>query len=43
MRELAGRITASRPFEYFIIALILANGVVLGLETVEGIWDAFLT
>ncbi len=43
MRELAGRVTAARPFEYFIIALILANGAVLGLETVEGIGDEFLT
>ncbi|MCY4615914.1 MAG: ion transporter [Chloroflexi bacterium] len=43
MRELAGRITGSRPFEYFIIALILGNGAVLGLETVERIGDEFLT
>ncbi|MXW23851.1 MAG: ion transporter [Chloroflexi bacterium] len=43
MRELAGRISGSRPFEYFIIALILGNAVVLGLETVERIGDEFLT
>jgi voltage-gated sodium channel len=42
MRELAGRITGSRPFEYFIIALILAGGAILGLETIEGPRDRFL-
>ena len=35
MRELAGRISGSRPFEYFIIALILGGGAILGLETIE--------
>ena len=43
MRELSGRISGSKPFEYFIIALILGNAVVLGLETVERIGDEFLT
>ena len=33
MRELAGRITGSSRFEYFIIALIVGNGALLGLET----------
>jgi voltage-gated sodium channel len=33
MKALCQRITASRNFEYFIIGLILVNGVVLGLET----------
>ena len=42
MRELAGRLTESAAFEYFIVTLILANGVVLGLETVEGIGDGIL-
>ena len=31
--QLSGRLVDSRRFEYFIIAVILANGVVLGLET----------
>ncbi len=44
MRNLAHRVTHSHWFEYFIIALILANAVVLGLETLPevvrdyGVW-----
>ena len=41
MRELAGRITQSNRFEYFIIALILGNGVLLGIETVPSIKEGY--
>lgn len=37
MKKLANKIVASRGFEYFIVVLILFNGVVLGLETAESI------
>ena len=37
MRELAFRITKSHAFEYFIIGLIVFNGVLLGLETFPNI------
>ena len=33
MKRFAKNIVARRGFEYFIIALILLNGLVLGLET----------
>ncbi len=39
MRELAGRLTKARAFEFAIIALIVANGVLLGLETSPRILD----
>ncbi len=41
MAELAGRITRSNRFEYFIIALILGNGVLLGIETVPSIKEGY--
>ncbi len=41
MVKLAGRITGSSQFEYFIIALILGNGVMLGVETVPSIKDGY--
>ena len=34
MRDFSRRLTESNPFEYFIVALILANAVLLGVETV---------
>ena len=34
LRDLSGRLTKSHGFEYFIIALILANAVLLGVETI---------
>ena len=34
LRDLSHRLTNSHGFEYFIIALILANAIVLGLETI---------
>ncbi len=37
MRDLAFRITKSHAFEYFIIGLIIVNGVILGLETFPSI------
>ena len=37
MRDLAFRITKSHAFEYFIIGLIIVNGVMLGLETFPSI------
>ena len=37
MRPVAGRLTGSSGFEYLIIALIVANGVLLGLETSESL------
>ena len=39
MRELAERLTKARAFEFGIIALIVANGVLLGLETSPRILD----
>ncbi|MCY3646335.1 MAG: ion transporter [Chloroflexi bacterium] len=41
MVKLAGRITGSSQFEYFIIALILGNGVLLGVETVPSIKEGY--
>ena len=41
MVKLAGRITGSSQFEYFIIALILGNGVLLGIETVPSIKEGY--
>lgn len=41
MKQFAKKIVESRKFEYFIVALILLNGVVLGLETSPAITDAF--
>jgi len=40
MRELAERLTKARAFEFGIIALIVANGVLLGLETSPRILDS---
>ncbi len=37
MKQLAQRLVYTRGFEYFIVALILLNGVILGLETSPGI------
>ena len=39
MRELAERLTKARAFEFGIIALIVANGVLLGLETSPRLLD----
>ncbi len=39
MRELAERITKARAFEFGIIGLIVANGVLLGLETSPRLLD----
>ena len=39
--ELAGRLTRSNRFEYFIVALIVGNGVLLGLETVPSIKEGY--
>ena len=41
MRELAGRITRSNRFEYFIVGLILGNGALLGIETVPNIKEGY--
>ena len=41
MRESVARITKSRAFEYFIIGLIVLNGVVLGLETFPDLVRSF--
>ena len=41
MRSYAHRLTHSNIFEYFIIALILANAVILGLETVPRVVDGY--
>ncbi|WP_341715579.1 ion transporter [Micromonospora sp. FIMYZ51] len=38
--KLCARISASRPFELVIIAVIIANGVVLGLETYPNLGPA---
>jgi len=48
MRKFAKKIVETKAFEYFIVALILINGVVLGLETSPdilakyGTWLAFV-
>ncbi len=41
MRDLSNRLTKSYAFEYFIIALILFNAIVLGLETVPHVMDHY--
>ena len=41
MRERAHRITHSHSFEYAIIALIVLNGVLLGLETFPRLLDGY--
>ena len=41
MREAVDRVTRSATFEYFIIALILVNGVLLGLETSRTLEEDF--
>ncbi len=41
MRNYAHRLTHSNIFEYFIIALILANAIILGLETVPRVVDGY--
>ncbi len=41
MVALAGRITGSSSFEYFIVALIIGNGALLGLETNEAIKEDY--
>ena len=41
MRDLCGRLTSSHPFEYFIIVLILANAVLLGVETLPRVMESF--
>ena len=41
MRRFAGRLTGSNGFEYFIVALIIGNGALLGLETVHGIAERY--
>lgn len=40
-RDWAHRLTHSHPFEYFIIGLILANAVILGLETMPQVMDGY--
>ena len=41
MRDFAYRITKAHAFEYFIIGLIVFNGVLLGLETFPRVTDAY--
>ncbi len=41
VREVAGRVTQSSAFEYFIISMIVANGVLLGLETSGTLEDRY--
>ncbi len=43
MRELAQRITQAHLFEYFIIALIVGNGILLGLETSSSLLERYGT
>ena len=40
-QKIAERTVSSSIFEYFIIALVLASGAILGLRTVPGISDRF--
>ena len=41
LRDLAHRLTKSHGFEYFIIGLILANAVLLGVETIPAVMDHY--
>ena len=41
MRESASRIVCAPAFEYAIIGIIIANGVLLGMETFPGIHDRY--
>ncbi len=41
LRDLAHRLTKSYGFEYFIIGLILANAVLLGVETIPAVMDHY--
>ena len=41
IREFADRLTKSNAFEYFIVALILANAVMLGVETIPFVLDLY--
>ncbi len=41
MRDLSHRLTKSHGFEYFIVALILANAVLLGVETLPRVTNEF--
>ena len=43
MRHYAHRLTYSNGFEYFIIGLILANAVLLGLETLPFVIEGYAT
>ena len=41
LRDLAYRLTHSHPFEFFIVALILANAILLGVETLPQVMNGF--
>ena len=41
LRDYAYRLTKSHAFEYFIIGLILANAVILGVETVPAVMEHY--
>ena len=41
LRDLSHRLTQSQGFEYFIVALILANAVLLGVETLPRVMSDF--
>ena len=41
LRDLAYKLTHSHGFEYFIVGLILANAVLLGIETLPGVMNGY--
>ena len=41
LRDFCNRLTTSLAFEYFIVALILANAVLLGVETLPQVMDGY--
>ena len=41
LRDFCNRLTTSLAFEYFIVALILANAVLLGVETLSQVMDDY--
>ena len=41
LRDYSNRLTKSNAFEFFIIALILANAVILGVETIPQVINSF--
>ena len=41
MQQIADRIVKTAGFEYFIIALIIGNGVLLGMETSPELVQAY--